>query len=116
MRKRVKGRILSRESDQRKALLSSLARELILNGKIETTESKAKEVSSFAEKCITKAKSGTLHSRKELMKVFSEDVTKKMVEEIALRYKERQGGYTRIIKSGGRKSDGAKMAFIELVQ
>ena len=116
MRKRVKGRLLSREKDQRKALLSSLARELILNGKIETTESKAKEVSSFAEKCITKAKSGTLHSRRELMKTFSEDVTKKMVEEIALRYKERQGGYTRIIKAGARKSDGAKMAFIELVQ
>lgn len=116
MRKRVKGRILSRERDQRKALLASLARGLILNEKIETTESKAKEVSSFIEKQITKAKMGTIHSRRELLKVFSEDITKKVVEEIAPRYKERQGGYTRIIKAGARKSDGAKMAFIELVQ
>ncbi len=116
MRKRVKGRILSRERDQRKALLASLARELMLNEKIMTTESKAKEVSSFAEKCITKAKTGTVHSRRELLKTFSDDVAKKMVDEIAPRYKERQGGYTRIIKAGARKSDGANMAFIELVQ
>lgn len=115
MRKRAKGRILSREKDQRKALLSSLARGLILKGKIQTTESKAKEVSVFAEKCITKAKIGTLHSRRELLKIFSEDVAQKIVQEIAPRYKERQGGYTRVIKAGARKSDGARMAFIELV-
>jgi len=115
MRKRVKGRILSRESDQRKALLKSLARELILREKIMTTEAKAKEASKFTEKCITKAKLQDLRARRELLKLFSQDVVKKMIDDIALRYKERSGGYTRIIKAGARQSDGAKMALIELV-
>ncbi|MGB3988392.1 MAG: 50S ribosomal protein L17 [Minisyncoccales bacterium] len=115
MRKRVKGRVLSREKSQRKALLTSLARELAKNGKIMTTESRAKEVSGFVEKCITKAKTESIHSRRELSKLFSDDIVKKMVDEIAPQYKERQGGYTRIIKAGARKSDGAKMAYIELV-
>ncbi len=116
MRKRVKGRILSREKDQRKALLRSLARELVLKEKIKTTESKAKEVSKFAEKCITKAKLKDLRARRELLKDFSEEVAKKMTDDLADRYKERPGGYTRIIKAGPRKSDGARMAYIELVQ
>ncbi len=115
MRKRAKGRILSRKTDQRKALLASLARGLILKEKIMTTESKAKEVASFAEKLITKAKTGTIHSRREILKTLSNNVTKKMIDDIAPRYKERRGGYTRIVKTGPRKSDGANMVFIELV-
>ncbi len=115
MRKRVKGRVLSREKGQRKALLKALTQELMIHGKIMTTEAKAKEISSFAEKSITRAKADTVHSRRELSKFFSEKVVKKMVDEIGPKYRERQGGYTRIIKAGARRSDGARIAFIELV-
>jgi large subunit ribosomal protein L17 len=116
MRKRKKGRKLSRKRDQRKALLRSLARELFLKEKIKTTEAKAKEVSGFAEKQITRAKKGNLFSRKLLARRFSPKVVKKLVDEIAPKYKERKGGYTRVVKLGPRKSDGAKMAIIELVK
>lgn len=115
MRKFKKGRKLSRERSQRKALLKSLARALYFKGKIKTTEAKAKEVSSFAEKCITRSKKGDLASRRILARYFSKDLVKKLVEEIGIKYKERKGGYTRIIKLGPRKSDGARMAIIELV-
>lgn len=115
MRKKVKGRILSRKKDQRKALMCSLARELFLNEKIKTTEAKAKELSVFAEKKITKAKKQNLSSRRHLLKFFSEDVVKKMIDDFSVRYKNRPGGYTRIIKIGPRKSDGSKMVFIELL-
>lgn len=116
MRKRKKGRRLSRKKDQRKALLKSLAASLILKEKIRTTEAKAKEVAGFAEKQISKAKSGTLHSRRLLAGLFSQEIVKKMINEIAPRYQERKGGYTRIIKLGPRKTNGAKMAIIELVK
>ena len=116
MKKRKKGRKLSRKTGQRKALLKSLARELFLREKIKTTEAKAKEVSVFAEKQITKAKKANLASRRLLARNFSSKIVKKVVDEIAPRYKERRGGYTRIIKLGPRKSDGAKMAIIELVK
>jgi len=116
MRKRKKGRKLSRKRNQRKALLKSLARELFLRGKIKTTEAKAKELSSFAEKQITKAKEGNLRSIRILAKRFPSPVVKKLVKEIAPRYKNRKGGYTRIIKIGKRKSNGTKMAIIELVE
>ncbi|GAG37057.1 unnamed protein product, partial [marine sediment metagenome] len=109
------GRKLSREKDQRKALLKSLARAIFIHKKIKTTEAKAKEVSMFAEKCITRAKKGDLSSRRILVKYFSKDLVKKLMDEIAPKYKDRKGGYTRIIKLGPRKSDGAKMAIIELV-
>ena len=116
MKKRKRGRELSRKKDQRKALLKSLARALILNEKIKTTEAKAKEVSRFVEKFITRAKKGDLASRRHLAKFFSPRIVKKLIDEIGPRYKERSGGYTRIIKLGLRKSDGAKMAIIELVK
>ncbi|XOB40444.1 MAG: 50S ribosomal protein L17 [Candidatus Nealsonbacteria bacterium] len=116
MKKRKKGRKLSRKSNQRRALLNSLARELFLREKIKTTEAKAKEVSGFAEKQITKAKIGNLSSRRLLARRFSPEVVKKMIDEIAPRYKDRKGGYTRIIKMGPRRSDGARMAIIELVK
>ena len=116
MRKLKQGRKLSRKNDQRKALLKSLAGAIFLHEKIKTTEAKAKEVSRFAEKCITRAKKGDLSSRRILAKYFSRDLVKKLVDEIGPKYKGRNGGYTRIIKLGPRKSDGAKIAIIELVK
>ena len=116
MRKRKRGRKLSRKRDQRKALLKALASALFLREKIKTTEVKAREVSIFVEKQITRAKISNLSSRKLLAKKFSPEIVKKLVNEIAPKYKERKGGYTRIIKLGLRKSDGAKMAIIELVK
>jgi len=116
MRKLKKGRKFSRKKDQRKALLKSLTRALFLNEKITTTEAKAKEISAFAEKFITRAKKQDLSSRRILAKYFSKNLVKKLVSEIAPRYKEREGGYTRIMKLGPRNTDGARMAIIELVK
>ena len=116
MKKQKKGRKLSRKKDQRKALLKSLATALILKEKIKTTEAKAKEFSGLVEKFITKAKKGDLASIKLLNSFLSEKIVKKLITEIAPRYKERKGGYTRIIKLVPRKSDGAKMAIIELIK
>jgi len=115
MKKLKTGRKFSREKDQRKALKKSLARSLFLHGKMKTTEAKAKEISSFSEKLVTKAKKGDIATRRALAKYFSPRLVKKIVEEIAPKYKDRKGGYTRITKLGPRKSDGAKMAIIELV-
>jgi len=116
MKKRKGGRKLSRKTDQRKSLLKSVAREFFLKEKIKTTEAKAKEVRGFIEKKISRAKIGDLNCRRLLAKDFSPQIVKKLVEEIAPRYKERKGGYTRIIKLGPRKSDGARMAIIEFVK
>lgn len=116
MKKRKKGRKLSRKTDQRKALLKSLASSLLLKEKIKVTEAKAKEVSGFLEKQISRAKIGNLTSRRMLSGFFSPQIVKKLVNEIGPRYKERKGGYTRIIKLGPRKLDGAKMAIIELIR
>lgn len=116
MRKRKKGRKLSRKRDQRNALLKSLASAVILKERIKTTEAKAKEVSVYVEKFITTAKKGDLASRRRLSQFFSPKIVKKLMDEIAPRYEKRSGGYTRVIKLGQRKSDGAKIAFIELVK
>jgi large subunit ribosomal protein L17 len=116
MRKRQKGRKLSRKRDQRRALLKSLARELFLKERITTTEAKAKELRSFAERFIERAKEKKLPNVRYLARFFAKDVIKKLFEEIGPRYKERKGGYTRVLKLGPRKSDGAKMAIIELVK
>ncbi len=117
MKKLKKGRKFGRKKDQRKALLKSLVSALFLNEKIRTTEAKAKEISSIAEKFITLTqKEKSLCARRELLKYFSKKIVKKLVDEIVPKYKGRKGGYTRIIKLGPRKSDGAKMAIIELVE
>jgi large subunit ribosomal protein L17 len=116
MRKRKKGRKLSRKRDQRNALLKSLASAVILRERIKTTEAKAKEVSVYVEKFITTAKKGDLASRRRLLQFFSPKIVKKLMDEIAPRYEKRAGGYTRVIKLGQRKDDGAKIAFIELVK
>jgi len=115
MRKRKKGRKLSRKRNQRRALLKSLASSLILKEKNKTTEAKAKETSRFLEKFINLAKRDDLASRRILNRFFSKNVVKKLIE-IGKRYKDRSGGYIRILKLGKRESDGAKMAQIELVK
>lgn len=115
MKKQKKGRKLSLKRDQRKALLKSLVSNFLLKEKIKTTEAKAKESSKLIEKFITKAQKGDLASIKLLNSFLSEKVVKKLVTEIAPRYK-KNGGYTRIVKLGPRKSDGAQMAIIELVK
>ena len=116
MRKRKKGRKFSRKRNQRKALSKSLAVGFFLLEKIKTTEAKAKELKRTAEKFLTKAKKGDLAARRYLLRFFPKKVVKKLVEEIAPKYKDRRGGYTRIIKLPRRKSDGAKMAIIELIK
>ena len=96
--------------------MKSLASSLFLKNKINLTLAKAKELSIFAEKTITRAKAGDLQARKFLAGVFAPKIAEKVMKEIAPAYKERKGGYTRIIKLGPRKSDGTKIAQIELVK
>ncbi len=116
MRKRKKGRKLSRETGQRKALLKSLVSALVLNGKIKISEARAKEIAGLTEKFITMAKKESLAARRNIAARLSDRIAKKLIEDIAPRYKERKGGYTRIMKLGQRKTDGAKMAIIELIK
>ncbi|HVE77586.1 MAG TPA: 50S ribosomal protein L17 [Gemmatimonadaceae bacterium] len=117
MRHRKAGRKLRRTSEQRLALLRSLATALITNGSIETTEAKAKELRPFVEKLITKAKTGTLHSRRLATRHVQQRVAgDKLFQEIGPKFAQRAGGYTRILKTGHRKGDGAEMARIELVE
>lgn len=116
MKKKKRGRSLNRKKDERKALLKTLASSFIMKEKIKTTEAKAKEMAGLVEKQITKAKSGSLHSRRMLISALSAQAAKKLMDDLGVRYKERQGGYTRIIKLGPRKIDGARMAIIELVK
>ncbi|MFA5431878.1 MAG: 50S ribosomal protein L17 [Candidatus Paceibacterota bacterium] len=115
MKKIQKGRRLHREKDQRHALLKTLATSLILKEKITTTEAKAKEVSPFIQRKITRAKKGDIATRRYLATCFTPRAVKKLMEELAVRYKERKGGYVRITKMGQRKSDSSKMAMIQLV-
>jgi large subunit ribosomal protein L17 len=113
---RVAGRKLSRYKDQRKALMRGLTGELIQHERITTTLAKAKETRIVAEKLITHGKKGTLHHRRlALAQIPNKTVVKKVFDEVAPRYAERAGGYTRIIKIGRRQGDGAEMAVIELV-
>ena len=119
-------RKLGRTPDQRKAMLRDLATSLIVSERIETTEARAKEVRSVVEKLITLGKKGDLASRRNAAKtlrnveILNEDETtqtalQKLFGEIAERYAERQGGYTRILKVGPRRGDGAESVIIELV-
>jgi large subunit ribosomal protein L17 len=116
MRKKKKGRKFNRETDQRKALLKSVAQSLILREKITTTLAKAKEVSSFVEKKITISKDDNIASRRLLSKFFTKKAVDKLMTEIGPRYKKRNGGYTRVMKLGPRKNNAAKMAILELVK
>lgn len=116
MRHRKKGTILSRKKAPREALLRNLAASVILYEKVKTTEAKAKAVRPFVERAITTGKTPTLASRRKLMKFFYTDhPVKKLFEVLGPRYLERPGGYTRIVKLGPRKTDGAEMVQLELV-
>ncbi len=109
-------RKFGRTTNQRKALLRGLTTSLLKEGRIVTTEAKAKALRPVAEKMITLGKKGDLHSRRQaLAYILEEDVVTKLFEEVAPKYAERNGGYTRIIKSGPRRGDGAPTAIIELV-
>lgn len=119
-------RKLGRTSDQRKAMLRDLATSLIVSERVETTEARAKELRSVVEKLITLGKKGDLASRRQAAKtlrnveILNEDETvqtalQKLFGEVAKRYTERQGGYTRILKVGPRRGDGAESVIIELV-
>lgn len=109
-------RKLGRTSDQRKAMLRQLSTDLLANGKIETTFYRAKEVQPVVEKMITLGKKDTLASyRKALSFITKRDVAVKLFKEIAPKYADRNGGYTRVTRTGPRRGDAAEMAVIELV-
>jgi len=116
VRHRKKGRQLSRTSSHRKATLRNLATSLFQHERIETTTAKAKELRPYAERLITLARRGDLHARRlAAMKIQDRQVLGKLFDDIAPRYTERPGGYTRILKLGNRKGDAAEMSLIELV-
>ncbi len=109
-------RKLGRSSAHRKSMLRNLATELLEHGKIMTTQARAKETQSLAEKMITLGKKGDLHARRQAMAyITKEDVVKKLFDEIAPKYSERNGGYTRIMKVAPRRGDAAEVVLLELV-
>ena len=117
MRHRVAGRKLGRSSGHRRAMYRNLVTDLLGYEKITTTEAKAKEVRSLAEKIITLGKKGGLHARRQALSfVMDERVVDKVFSDIAPRYAGRSGGYTRIVKLGPRLGDGAAMVRLELVE
>jgi large subunit ribosomal protein L17 len=109
-------RKLGRPTDHRKAMLRNQVTSLLEHGRIETTVTRAKETQRMADKMITLGKRGDLHARRQaLAYIYNEDVVKKLFDEIAPKYSERNGGYTRVLKMGPRRGDGAEMAILELV-
>ena len=109
-------RKLGRPTDQRRAMLRSLVTSFLKHGKIETTATRAKETKNLAEKMITLAKRGDLHARRQVLAfVTEEEVVKNLFDNIAPKYAERNGGYTRIYKIGPRRGDGAEVVILELV-
>ncbi len=122
MRHRIKGYKLGRNTAQRKALFRNLIRELYIHGRITTTEAKARAIRGDAEKLITKAKRGLaeggnrVHAQRQVVAyLIDKAVVHKLFEDLAPRYADRKGGYTRIVKIGKRRGDAADMAVIELV-
>lgn len=109
-------RKLGRPTAHRKAMLRNQVTSLLRSGRIETTVTRAKETQRMAEKMITLGKRGDLHARRQVLAyVYDEDVVKNLFDEIAPKYAERNGGYTRVLKVGPRRGDGSEMAIIELV-
>jgi len=117
MKHKISGKKLSLNHDQRKALFKNLINSLILQGQIKTTEAKAKAVKRLVEKLITKGKEQTLHARR-LIAAFLQNkkAVNKIVDELAPLFKKRPGGYTRIVRLGERRGDGAPMVKLELVE
>jgi large subunit ribosomal protein L17 len=123
MRHRVAGRRLGRSSGHRRALRRNLMTELFRHERIKTTEAKAKAIRSDTEKLITLAKRGlqddsyTLHARRQAVAALNDPaIAKKLFDELAPRYEEREGGYTRLYKLGRRQGDGAQLVVLELVE
>ena len=109
-------RKLGRPTDQRRAMLRSMTTSFLENGRIETTVTRAKEVRKVAEKMVTLGKTNTLHTKRQALSYITKrDVVVKLFDEIAPKYAERNGGYTRILKIGPRRGDAAEMAIIELL-
>jgi len=107
---------LGRSMAQRRALLRNLVTSFLREERIQTTEARAKSVSRLADKMITLGKRGDLHARRQVLSfVLDEDVTKKVFDTLAVRYAERNGGFTRVLKVGARKGDAAPMVILELV-
>jgi large subunit ribosomal protein L17 len=116
VRHRRAGKKLGRDASHRKALYSNLAGALIEHGRIKTTEAKAKAVKPFAEQMITLGKRGDLHARRlALAELRSQDVVHQLFADVAPRFADRPGGYTRIVKLGPRNGDAADMVYLELV-
>ncbi len=116
MRHRDKSVTLDRKAGPRRALLRGLLENVILYEKVKTTEAKAKAVRPLVEQIISRCKENTLHARREISKtLYTDNAVRKCMEVLGPRYKERAGGYTRIVKLGERKGDGAAVAQIELV-
>ena len=119
MRHLVKGRKLNRTSSHRKSLMSNMSCSLVKHKRIITTEPKAKELRSFIERLVTYAKKGDVHGRRLIMRKIKgklkKEISNLLIHEIAPNYKDRNGGYTRIIKLNNRKNDNARMSLIEFV-
>lgn len=116
MRHNRKGKVLGRTKAPREALLRSLATSFVVYEKIKTTQAKAKALRPIVEKLITLSKNDTLHTRRQALKyLYTEGAVKKLFEVLGPKYKERKGGYTRIVKLGARPNDAAEVAIIELV-
>ena len=116
MRHRKKGRKLSRTASHRRATMRNMAINLFRQGRIETTTAKAKELRPYAERLITLAKRGDLHARRlAARRIHDSEVLRRLFADIAPKYTDRPGGYTRILKLGHRQGDAADMALIELV-
>ena len=113
--KRGNKRTFGREKQQRKAFLKGLLTALVSHGKIRTTTARAKTLKSVADKAVTQAKRGTLASRRLLLRSLGADAAAKLAKEIAPKFADRAGGYTRVIKLGRRGSDGSPVAIVEFV-
>ncbi len=116
MRKKIFGKQLQRDTKERKALFNSLMSALIIDESIKTTEAKAKAVKGEIEKIVTKAKKGEAYAEQFLQRYFTAEVLKKLVTDVAPRFTNRQGGYTRIIRVGHRVRDNANMVILEWVE
>ncbi|MBW2273295.1 MAG: 50S ribosomal protein L17 [Deltaproteobacteria bacterium] len=117
MRHRKGGTVLGRDSAHRKAMFRNMVTSLLEHERIETTDAKAKEVRRIADRMITLGKRGDLHARRQALRVIrSKAVAAKLFDELAERFRDRPGGYTRVIKVGNRVGDAAPVSLVELVE
>ena len=117
MRHRVEGRKFGRETDARRLMMRNLVKSMVEHGQINTTLAKAKEMRRFVERVVTYGKNNTVHSRRLAYSVLGDrDLVKKLFDEIAPVFADRNGGYTRVLKAGFRRGDNAPMAIIQFVE